>query len=100
MNKSQIIINGIRATEFVLVRKYDRYILNNLIAIHFAENDNIKPNHRPWVELPATEFKYAIGEKIFDSEIIWRGYYIGFLFNFSKYHIYVDVEYQVQLEPI
>lgn len=98
MNKSQIIINGVRAAEFVLVRKYGRNILNNLVVVLRDIGDR-KPMHRNQFELPTKKFKYKIGDAIYYDRIIWRGFYIGHTppTNVLKYHIYIDEDHRIKL---
>ena len=82
MKKSTIIINGIRAAEFVLLYKYKRYILNDfMILTRFYYKE---PKSR-------SQFKFTDEQLSFDCVYhnldtpIWRGFYSGSAGLFKVY---------------
>jgi len=78
MDKSTIIINGIKAKTFYLIPISGFHILNNLLIIRTYEYYDRQPNTTSKYELPIRDFKYAIGDMPgrCRSPIIWCGYYV------------------------
>jgi len=73
MNKTQIIIGGVRAAEFSINLKSGAGILNDIMIISVNPIENYQPDHmrRRVVTKKDYKFKYNISD-----EITWRGFRI------------------------
>jgi len=89
MDKPELIINGLRAADFVLVKKYGRNILNDLIVIKCLRNSS-KPLARHQFTIKSGPYKYSLNETL-----IWRGLYVGI--GSRIYHIYIDHTFSTNL---
>lgn len=74
MNKRSIIINGVKAAEFDLVKKCGRNILNDLVMIKAVSIDSLVPHYRPHFKLEHKRYKFKY--KLNDKQIMWRGFFI------------------------
>ena len=77
MNKSEIIIGGIRAAKFKLIQILDKYFLNGIMILSHESEYSDQPDHMNRYVMRKKDYvyKYKIENlKQYGQKIVWAGY--------------------------
>lgn len=91
MNKSELVIGGVRAAEFTLIQVLpERYFLNGIMILNVENDNSDEPDYMDRYKMSKKDFilKYKIANLTLHGEkIVWSGYRID-VGKFDK--IYLD----------